>query len=186
MDFGNSATVLPAAVGVSGDAFWTTTFSTAVNTRWVFSAATGVPSAVANSESHALLCVTGPPVAGGLVKKSGVVEDARTGLIWDASVAAVARTWSGALKYCSQVQVGTILTGWRLPSVKEQLTIAEPQRAVAAIDTALFDTSLPTWTSTPLPGDGTKAFAVHFSPQLSVTSDAHSELYFGRCVHDAL
>jgi hypothetical protein len=75
-----------------------------------------------------------------------VITDTRTGLAWQRTVSANSYTWDEAKNYCAGLG-----GGWRLPTVKELLTLADPTRIDPSIDRAAFPNT-PTaafWSSTP-------------------------------------
>lgn len=87
---------------------------------------------------------------------SGSVTDTRTKLIWRISWSS--GTWSDAKSRCSSLG-----NGWRLPSLKELLTLVDVARAEPCINPAFTDTPYyPFWTSSSyLPTSGF-AWAVNF------------------------
>jgi hypothetical protein len=71
------------------------------------------------------------------------VKDTRTGLTWKLSVSSTSSNLSGAVAYCAQLQ-----NGWRLPSLKELVTLVDPTRFNPAIDPAFGSAPLGSfWTS---------------------------------------
>ncbi len=90
-----------------------------------------------------------------------VVHDALTGLTWQAQDPN-GGTWLEMLAYCENLDLQGF-KDWRLPSVKELITIADTADKVPAIDPAfayIYDGGL-FYTSTPTP-DGTNAYVVDF------------------------
>lgn len=87
------------------------------------------------------------------------VVDGKTGLTWQRSVAPEAKTWADAKTYCP-----TVGANFRLPSVKELLTIVDFTRSEPAIDTAVFPgtKSASFWTSSPVAGSPPFAWFVGF------------------------
>jgi hypothetical protein len=90
-----------------------------------------------------------PP--GRYVVDSATVKDTQTGLMWQRNVdstkyLAVSSCTSGAIcdgaTYCANLTVNGI-TGWRLPTVQELLTIVDETRYSPAIDTTAFPASTP-------------------------------------------
>ncbi|MCU4675973.1 DUF1566 domain-containing protein [Catenovulum sp. 2E275] len=95
----------------------------------------------------------------------GVVTDADTGLMW--SICNLGETWSADEKICNgsaksyiwqdalkQSQQNRVanFSDWRLPNIKELMSIIERQCAEPAVNLALFPTTKnePYWTSTPV------------------------------------
>ncbi len=88
------------------------------------------------------------------------VVDGKTGLIWQRGVAPVVKTWADAKAYCP-----TVGANFRLPSVKELLTIVDLTKfAAPAIDTTAFPgtPSAAFWTSSAMAGNSLYAWLVDF------------------------
>jgi len=106
--------------------------------------------------SYPALCVKGPPYeTGPFVDDTGIpdtVRDARTGLTWFTTYAdTIGLSWEKALAYCSGYTKGG-KSDWRLPNIKELLTLVDDYRCG---DTALFQSfdvvgnTPPLYSSTP-------------------------------------
>jgi len=88
------------------------------------------------------------------------VVDGKTGLTWQRGVASVAKTWAEAKAYCP-----TVGANFRLPSVKELLTIVDFTKSNPAIDTTVFPgtTAAVFWTSSAVAGNNpSHAWSVNF------------------------
>ena len=122
-----------------------------------------------------LLMFTPGSAAAFSVKSDGTVTDSSTGLIW--MRCSVGQTVSGST--CSGTATpyfwpyATALTGavtfaghtdWRLPSVRELLTIVDRSKFNPSIDSAAFPSTpnLPFWSATDYAGVPTAAWYVHF------------------------
>jgi hypothetical protein len=110
------------------------------------------------------------------------VTDTVTGLTWQRSVTGTF-TWAAATTYCAALSLGG-MTGWRLPTAIELLSIVDSLRLNPSINpTAFPSTPFNTlfWTSTPSAGSSGSAWIVWFrdgSSGFSVMSNT-----FGvRCV----
>ncbi len=93
----------------------------------------------------------------------GVVRDERTRLTWQQVTSAQTYTWEGAKAYCASLSLGG--SGWRLPTVKELLTLVDDSRDVAPlIDTSAFpETRASTyWTGSVYVGALEAAWRVEF------------------------
>jgi hypothetical protein len=87
---------------------------------------------------------------GRYVVEQGTVNDTRTRLTWERAPDLTPRVWSQAAPYCSALDLNG--KGWRVPSVKELLTLVDESRWGPAIDPAAFP-GTPSdyfWTSSPL------------------------------------
>ncbi len=112
--------------------------------------------------------------------ESGVITDSATGLMW--SVCNLGETWSESSAACegtaksfnwqnALMQAKTItLAGysdWRLPNIKELMSIIERQCAEPAINLTLFPTTKnePYWSSTPVFNENSdnQVWAVQFT-----------------------
>ncbi len=58
-----------------------------------------------------------------VIPGDGTVHDTKTGLVWQQAVAPGTYTWTQAGSYCGSL--GLASGGWRLPSVKELLTLVD-------------------------------------------------------------
>ena len=87
---------------------------------------------------------------GRYVVEEGTVTDTRTRLTWQRAPDLTARAWTQAAPYCAALELSG--KGWRLPSVKELLTLVDESRWGPAIDPGAFP-GTPSdyfWTSSPL------------------------------------
>lgn len=89
-----------------------------------------------------------PPDRYMINSSSGLVTDLRTGLIWQQVPNAMQYTWDAANTYCKGLSLGG-MTGFRIPSLKELMTLVDPARVRPAIDPKAFpNTPLESfWTS---------------------------------------
>jgi hypothetical protein len=99
------------------------------------------------------------------VSADGMVEDMTTGLIWSAADVGERHIWADAKTAAAQLDLGSF-RDWRLPTIKELLTLADYDQHSPAIDKTFFPTCKADWywTSTPYassPGDC--AWCVSFS-----------------------
>ncbi len=94
----------------------------------------------------------------------GTVHDTKTGLVWQQAVAPGTYTWSQAGSYCGGLTLAG--TGWRLPSVKELMTLVDfTVTSGATIDATAFPNTPAAWfwSSSPLAGSPSYAWYVDFS-----------------------
>jgi hypothetical protein len=122
--------------------------------------------------------------AGRYTTQLGTVTDTLTGLVWQQSVSSTTYTWANAKNYCSTLSLQG--SGWRLPTLKEILTLVDysAQNAPTIDGTAFAGTvcspGCSYWSSTPDPG-GTAAWDVDFSVALPY-DDAATTPELVRCV----
>jgi hypothetical protein len=184
LDFGNAVNALPTAVDSEASNLWTATTTPIAGSTWSFSTTTGIPNMQGSTDVLGWACVSGPEITGELgAPTDGIVQDARTGLYWQTGTV-TNRNWQEALLYCLKAAGAGLVTGWRLPTVKELLTIARPEQA-GAIDTNLFNTPALVWSSTPVADNGSLAWAVEFQP-LKVSPRDITQTTELRCVHDPI
>ena len=112
---------------------------------------------------------------------AGTVYDTRTRLTWQQNVDPNTYTWAGATMYCKDLALAG--GGWRLPSVKELVTLVDVGQKSPAIDRTFFPNTPSDyfWTSSPLAGDPSFAWFVNFLNGYSSTSDV-GNAFRVRCV----
>ena len=69
---------------------------------------------------------------------ANTVYDTVSHLTWQETVGDTAVTWSAASSYCAGLSVDTYTSGWRLPAIKELLTIVDYSENNPAIDQTVF------------------------------------------------
>jgi hypothetical protein len=117
---------------------------------------------------------------------NGTVYDTKTRLTWQQTVSSATYSWAEAKAYCGSAAVGGSLggTGWRLPTIKELMTIVDLSQATggAMIDPNAFPQtqSMAFWSSSPLAGTG-NAWSVYFGYGSTNLGDV-SIAYPVRCV----
>jgi hypothetical protein len=92
----------------------------------------------------------------------GVVVDNVTGLVWQGQVSSETFRWNEAKAYCANLKHGG-LTGWRLPSRIELISIMDYGQVMPTIDQDAFPgTPARYWTSSPYHSDPDYAWTVDF------------------------
>ena len=121
-----------------------------------------------------------------------VIRDNYTRLVWQRQVAAAAVSPSAATSACQSFSAPGYPSGWRLPSVKELLTLVD-EDAHDVFENGTLDTkaislfafpNTPShcfWTSSAAPGGGTDAWAVDFTDGSAEIHHA-SDTCYARCV----
>ena len=107
--------------------------------------------------------------------------DRQTGLEWQRTATTEVLTWDSAKAHCQQLG-----DAWRLPLMKELLTIIDVKRINPAVDITVFPKAPSTdfWSATPVPGgraDMPRAYKVDFSIGQFGTEDTSATLRV-RCV----
>ena len=101
---------------------------------------------------------------------NGTVYDSKSKLTWQQTVSPTTYTWADAKTYCAGVGASLGGTGWRVPTIKELLSIVDfSQPAGLYIDTNTFLSTpvggkigLEFWSSSPLAGSSSDAWSVNF------------------------
>jgi hypothetical protein len=122
---------------------------------------------------------------GQFVVDGDVVEDTRTGLVWQNAVAVKNVSFAGAQSYCENLTLGGS-SAWRTPSLKELQTLVDDeylegptmheQEAFDPMGDVVF-----VWSSTAHAGRPGEAWAVNFTGGLPTQSFA-TDLMAVRCV----
>jgi hypothetical protein len=118
-------------------------------------------------------------------RKPGVVVDGVTGLEWQRVLDSGNYVWSTADGYCAGLTIAGSGGGFRVPSRIELLSIVDFTQPGPLIDARAFpDTpSDYFWTSSPVAGDESKAWSVHFGFGTIIASASPATSSFRvRCV----
>jgi hypothetical protein len=109
------------------------------------------------------------------------VKDQKTGLTWQRNPDTKTRTWAEAKAYCESLDVAG--GGWRLPRLKELLTIVDSTRGNPAIDPTAFPNTMLEryWSATRYAGNTVSAWTLVFSVGYSNYAN-EADTYFTRCV----
>jgi hypothetical protein len=97
----------------------------------------------------------------------GTVTDNCTGLMWQQATAPGAYTWTEALQYCDQLELGMnpetdeAYDDWRLPNVRELQSIVDYGRTDPAIAPVFRAGSSPYWSSSTSEHNRTNAWHVY-------------------------
>jgi len=131
---------------------------------------------------------------------SVTIYDTYTRLTWQRDTQLQTMTFDEAAAHCASLSLGSLPSGWRVPSYKELLTIVDEAPHVdyldwpyvpKAIDRNAFPDSSPDstpvdapyWTSSISPPPSPKAYAVNFQDG-TATVQQLNYLAYARCVHD--
>ena len=79
----------------------------------------------------------GQGASGYTINLNGLVTDASTGLMWQGGKSGNTMTWEDALSYCENLNLGGF-TDWRLPNIKELLSLVDYNRTDPSINTTYF------------------------------------------------
>ena len=99
----------------------------------------------------------------------GTVTDTSTGLMWQKTGSSTEMTWEQALAYCESLEVNATenpggYSGWRLPTIKELVSLADFSRYNPTINTTYFRNTVSSfyWSSTTNAGNPYYAWGVDF------------------------
>jgi hypothetical protein len=116
----------------------------------------------------------------------GTVYDKKTKLIWQQAAPSTRYSWAGAKNYCAQDAAASLGgSGWRLPTVKELLSIVDHSRLNPAVDTTVFSLALGDWyywSSSRNGGSSTGAWTVNFEAGSPNPEPTTSGTYAVLCV----
>jgi len=114
---------------------------------------------------------------------TGTVKDSVTDLLWQRTVDGTPRKWADASTYCAGLNVGG-LTGWRLPTAIELLSIVDLGRYDPAIDTESFNMPAVTsfWSSSAYARVQGWAWYLEFKSG-TLADNGPDASYSVRCVH---
>ena len=196
LDYGQSAGLLNNTVFVNGalpaapSEQWTDSNSllrAKLDDRFVVDVLLGlvtIASTVQNS--NIIRCVRGGPTTSPLTRYDvvgGAARDVRTGVVWQVTPLATTMLLADAKLACESLPLGGT-GGWRLPSVRELVSLVDESREVAPLAPALFQPG-PTarfWSSTTRATPATANFAVDFGTANVHQEDFTMEKLSVRCV----
>jgi len=124
--------------------------------------------------------------AGRYTISGGTVYDTKTRLTWQQTLSTTTYTWADAQSYCASLPLAG--GGWRVPSVKELLTLVDfsvaPGSGTATIDATAFPNTPATgfWSSTPVAGSSSNAWGVDFHNGGTDSYGVGDNYIYVRCV----
>jgi hypothetical protein len=122
-----------------------------------------------------------------LMAETTIVKDSRTGLMWEDTPHAKETkiTQPRAKVYCSELQLGNF-KDWRLPSIKELLSIVDYSRISPATlkEFSYVEKESFYWTNTVVADESDAFWGVNFKRGASSKASEYYDRY-ARCVRDA-
>jgi hypothetical protein len=191
-DYGtaNPAIDTIAFPGTLSSYYWTSTeYGLDPTNAWdvVFDIGANDASRTDKTKLHYARCVRGSQSMPVLTDNgNGTVTDETSSLVWQQTDDNLARKWTDALAYCEGLDLAG-QTDWRLPNIKELMSLLDYRFWPRTIDTAYFPSvtttiSLPTyWSSTTVPSASNQGLAVKFVTGL-VSNPGKSGQGYVRCV----
>jgi hypothetical protein len=113
----------------------------------------------------------------------GVVTDVGTRLTWQQPAPEETYAWDAAATYCETLELTG--GGWRLPTIKELLTLVDEQRTNPAMDGRAFPAATVeyVWSSSRVAGEKSAAWAVGFRFGFDASLETETEQHV-RCVRN--
>jgi len=139
------------------------------------------------SKKESVRCVRSPNEQLGAGSRyavsGGVVQDRGTTLEWQQTPPPIQYALGDAKTYCDGLGATLGGTAWRLPTVKELLTIVDLTVISPTIDGTIFPSTLPVhfWAASPVAGSPTDGWYVDFDTGESYT-EASVTMNSVRCV----
>ena len=131
-------------------------------------------------------CVSSPKKVGGRwpdydFRSEYMVRDRFTGLVWQARLDSETRSWDDARAYCAALD--TEGGGWRLPLLKELLSIVDPTRFMSATFQSTFGgtPNAGFWTATEAINNRDEMYLVDFAYGGSLHEEPKAR-HYTRCV----
>jgi hypothetical protein len=108
---------------------------------------------------------------------NGTVTDEATGMMWQQETLRP-MNWKQALNYCECLNLGGY-TDWRMPTIKELMSLVDYDRYTPAINTAYFFNAVPSfyWSSTELAYGMETTWGVNFGYGESYGHDNYTSYY---------
>lgn len=171
------------------DFFWSATPAlnpTGLNLAWAVDFSDGYPYVSGRFKGGRVRCVSSTGETAGdapdYFLDADVARDNLTGLVWQRFPDSETRTFGDSLEYCQMLDLQG--DGWRLPTLKELLTIVDPTRRTPAIiaDSFPFTPLARFWTSSKRVDGQEDAYQVDFDIG-GVIYTSVTDKHFVRCVH---
>ncbi len=193
LDYGNSPgvinkTVFPDSPQAGGTIAWTSSLSllraTLTDHFVVDLSLAFIDIQPIDQTSNLYRCVRGGPTTSPkdrYVVSSGTARDVRTGTTWRTTALATAMKLDDAKAACAAITADG--GGWRLPNVRELVTLVDEAREVAPMTPAIFDAGPKAryWSSTIRANPATAAYAVDMGTANTHQMDFSTEVMAVRC-----
>ena len=115
----------------------------------------------------------------------GTVTDENTGLVWQRADDGIRRNWAAAGFYCENLTLAG-KSDWRLPNVRELLSVVDHSKYDPAAPSALDTRSAGYWSSTVNAGDFDQSWFVYFESGTDGNWNDRSNHAYARCVSGAV
>lgn len=144
--------------------YWSSSpFAYATTIAWVVEFSSGMAGPFPDFADNYVRCVRGEPVTSPVFHDNddGTVSDSVTGLMWQKSCPLRSYTWEEALSYCESNNLCGY-TDWRLPNVRELLSLWDWTRMNPPIDLVFDCSETYYWTSSTSAAASSYAWNVFF------------------------
>lgn len=196
LDYGQSAgvlnkTVFPDSPQPGGTVAWTSSLSllqAQLDDRYMVDISLALVTISTNDQlSNLYRCVRGGPTTSPLkryVVSSGTARDVRTGLTWQTAAFPTTQLFDDAKASCASLSLGGAGAPWRLPTVRELVTLIDEAREVVPMVPDVFDAGPKAryWSSTIRANPATAAYAVDMDTANVHQEDFTTEKMSVRCV----
>ena len=188
LDYDRTPTIPEILESDQDDFYWTSSPAPnpeGVKLSWAVDFMDGYSYMTRRFKAGRVRCVSSAEASGGAQPNYEIqqktVVDWTTHLTWQRSADSATRSWEEARAYCDSL--GIDRPGWRLPALKELLTIVDARRYAPAIEARAFEFTQSDrfWTATVYGYDAAQAYSVEFLKGESQYSDK-SDKHYVRCV----
>ena len=136
--------------------------------------------------SNRIKCVRGGPTTSPVTRydvAAGAARDVRTGLVWQVTPLATAKLQGDAKLACESLVLGGV-GGWRLPTVRELVSLIDEAREVVPLLPSIFQAGPAArfWSSTPRAKAPAATYAVDFETANIQAEDSAAQTMSVRCV----
>ena len=138
------------------------------------------------SISNRIKCVRGGPTTSPVTRydvASGAARDVRTGVVWQVAPVATTKLLADAKLACQSLTLGGV-GGWRLPTVRELVSLIDESREVVPLLPPLFQPGPAArfWSSTARAKDPAATYVVDFETANVQAEDSAAAALSVRCV----
>jgi hypothetical protein len=191
IDVSRINTVAPALDGFPIDFVWTSSpfpnpMPNGLKLTWNIDFMEGLSNIGARYRAGRVRCVSSPNETGGHTQELEIVgelaRDKHTQLEWQRVADSATRNWAEASEYCETLALDG--DGWRLPSLKELLTIVDSSRSMPAINERAFPLTHNEryWTSSEFLNGRDAAYQVDFGRGDAWIKGTYTDEHYVRCV----
>lgn len=185
-------TVFPDGRSAGGTIAWTASLSllhARLDERISLDLFTSAVATTLVAQSSLLVrCLRGGPATSPVNRylvASGTARDVRTGLVWQVVPSATPASLAVAQAACAELKLGAFASGWRLPTIRELVSLIDESREQAPLLPPIFSAgpAAKTWSSTERHNPRTANFVVDFATADITPEEFATPALAARCVH---